>query len=265
MSHPADELAGLTAGLGLSLGPGEGERLARFENLLLAANREFNLTRIVDHNDVLVKHFLDSLTCLKAVEMAEGARLADVGSGGGFPGIPLAIHRPDLRVTLIEASQKKAAFLERAARELGLDRVEVLSCRGEDAARDPRRREAYDLATARAVGHLATLVEVCLPLVRVGGSFVAMKGPEWEGEAAEAGEAITAIGGRLVRTVQVELPGSGGSRSLVVVGKERATPQKYPRKAGIPQKRPLGMAPAGPGGRGPEGPGGNPARGGETG
>lgn len=220
--------------------PEQERQFGRFERLLLGANQEFNLTRITEHQEVLVKHFLDSLTCLLALDFPVGARVVDVGSGGGFPGIPLTISRADLRMTLIEASQKKAVFLEATTRRLGLDGVEVVGARAEDVARQARYREAFDVAVARAVGHLATLAEVCLPLVRVGGWFVAMKGPEGETEADEAALALTAVGGRMAKAVKVSLPGGGGARTLVVVAKEAGTPEKYPRKAGIPQKRPLG-------------------------
>lgn len=235
----------LAEGLGMVVRPEEAALLGRFERLLLAANREVNLTRIVDHREVLVKHFLDSLTFFLAVKTAQGARVVDVGSGGGLPGIPIKVHRPDLSVTLLESSRKKCAFLREATLELDIRGIEVLEGRAEDLGRQPACRETFDVAVARAVAHLAVLAEICLPLVRVGGTMLAMKGGEGGEEAAEAAEAMATAGGRAARTLRVSLPEGAGERALVVIEKVAPTPGKLPRKAGIPQKRPIGL-PAGP-------------------
>lgn len=235
----------MAAGLGVTVKPEEAALLGRFEQLLLSANQETNLTRIVEHREVLIKHHLDSLTAFLAVDIPAGGRVVDVGSGGGLPGIPLKIHRPDLGVSLLESSRKKCEFLRAAARELALPGLEVLEGRAEDLGRQPEYRESFDVAVARAVAHLAVLAEICLPLVKVGGALVAMKGAGGEGEAGEATEAIEAVGGNLARVLRVTLPEGEGDRAIVVIQKVSATPGRFPRKAGIPQKRPLGLA-AGP-------------------
>ncbi|MHB8945833.1 MAG: 16S rRNA (guanine(527)-N(7))-methyltransferase RsmG [Bacillota bacterium] len=240
------ELEGLAVGLGLPMKPQDAALLGRFEGLLLAANQEMNLTRIVEHREVLIKHHLDSLTALLAIDFPTGGKVVDVGSGGGLPGIPLKVHRPDLRVSLLESSRKKCVFLRAVARELALPGLEVLEGRAEDLGRQQEYRETFDIAVARAVAHLAVLAEICLPLVKVGGTLVAMKGGDGEREAGEAAEAIQEVGGNLTRVLGVALPEGMGDRVIVVIQKVSATPGRFPRKAGIPQKRPLGLA-AGPG------------------
>jgi 16S rRNA (guanine527-N7)-methyltransferase len=220
--------------------------LAAFETCyreLTAWNQRFNLTAITDREGVLVRHFLDSLSCLKALprkELEAGARVIDVGTGAGFPGLPLKMVCPGMRLTLLEATRKKVTFLENVVRVLGLKRVEVIHGRAEELGRDPAYRERYDWALARAVAEMPTLAEYLLPLVRVGGTALAQKG---EGAAAEvhgADAAIVALGGRVRQLVPVELRGLAETRYLVVVDKVAATPEKYPRRPGVPQKRPLG-------------------------
>ncbi|MBU0704864.1 MAG: 16S rRNA (guanine(527)-N(7))-methyltransferase RsmG [Chloroflexi bacterium] len=205
-------------------------------------NQRFNLTAITDWEGVLVRHFLDSLSCLKALprkSLATGARVIDVGTGAGFPGLPLKLVCPEMRLTLLEATGKKVTFLEHLVRVLGLKGVEVIHGRAEELGRDPAHRERYDWALARAVAEMPTLVEYLLPLVRVGGAMLAQKG---EGAAAEvhaAEAAIVTLGGQMRQLVPVELRGLAETRHLVVVNKVAATPEKYPRRPGVPQKRPL--------------------------
>ncbi len=219
--------------------------LAAFETCyreLVAWNRRFNLTAITDREGVLVRHFLDSLSCLKALPRAElacGAQVIDVGTGAGFPGLPLKIVCPGMRLTLLEATRKKVIFLEYLVRLLELKEIEVIHGRAEELGHSPVHRERYDWALARAVAEMPTLAEYLLPLVRVGGAVVAQKG---EGAAAEvhgADTAIVTLGGRVRQLVPVELRGLAETRYLVMVDKVAATPEKYPRRAGIPQKRPL--------------------------
>ncbi|MFL7790713.1 MAG: 16S rRNA (guanine(527)-N(7))-methyltransferase RsmG [Anaerolineae bacterium] len=219
--------------------------LAAFETCyreLVDWNRRFNLTAITDWEGVLVRHFLDSLSCLKALprkELAAGARVIDVGTGAGFPGLALKIICPGMRLTLLEATRKKVTFLEHIVRELDLKEVEVLHGRAEALGRESSRRERYDWALARAVAEMPTLAEYLLPLVRVGGAALAQKG---EGAAAEvqgAEAAITTLGGRVRQLVQVELRGLAETRYLVVVDKMAATPEKYPRRPGMPRKSPI--------------------------
>jgi len=209
---------------------------------LVAWNQRFNLTAITDREGVLVRHFLDSLSCLKALsraELAAGARVIDVGTGAGFPGLPLKIVCPGVRLTLLEATGKKVTFLEHVVRALGLQGVEVIHGRAEELGHDPVHRERYDWTLARAVAKMPTLAEYLLPLVRVGGAVLAQKG---EGAAAEvhgADAAIVTLGGRVRQLVPVELRGLAETRYLVVVDKVATTPEKYPRRPGVPQKRPL--------------------------
>jgi len=210
---------------------------------LMAWNKRFNLTAITDREGVLVRHFLDSLSCLKALSRAEleaGARVIDVGTGAGFPGLPLKIVCPGMRLTLLEATGKKVTFLEHLVKALELKQVDVIHGRAEELGQSPVHREHYDWALARAVAELPTLAEYLLPLVRVGGTVLAQKG---EGAAAEvhgADKAITTLGGRTRQLVPVELRGLAETRYLVVVDKVAATPEKYPRRPGMPNKRPLG-------------------------
>ena len=220
--------------------------LAAFETCyreLTAWNQRFNLTAITDREGVLVRHFLDSLSCLKALsrkELEAGARVIDVGTGAGFPGLPLKMVCPGMRLTLLEATRKKVTFLENVVGVLALEGVEVIHGRAEELGRDPAHRERYDWALARAVAEMPALAEYLLPLVRVGGAALAQKG---EGAAAEvhgADAAIVTLGGRVRQLVPVELRGLAETRYLVVVDKVAATPEKYPRRPGVPQKRPLG-------------------------
>jgi 16S rRNA (guanine527-N7)-methyltransferase len=209
---------------------------------LMAWNQRFNLTAITDWEGVLVRHFLDSLSCLKAIpegKLTCGAQVIDAGTGAGFPGLPLKIVCPGMRLTLLEATGKKVTFLEHIVRMLGLEDVEVIHGRAEELGQHPAHRERYDWALARAVAEMPTLAEYLLPFVRVGGAMLAQKG---EGAAAEVhgGEtAITTLGGRVQQLIPVELRGLAETRYLVVVSKVAATPQKYPRRPGIPRKRPL--------------------------
>jgi len=226
--------------LGLRLSPRQIEAFTRYEQLLLEWNQRLNLTAIHSPEMIRIKHFLDSLTCLLAMSESIPQRLVDVGSGAGFPGLPLKIACPSLELTLIEAIGKKAAFCQTVVEELGLNRVSVLSSRVEAVAHLPQHREQYDWALARAVANLPTLVEYLLPLVRVGGAAIAMKGESAPGEVQQAEHAIALLGGQVRKLVPVHLPQVAEDRYLVIIDKIAATPPPYPRRAGIPEKRPLG-------------------------
>lgn len=211
---------------------------------LMEWNQRFNLTAITDYEGVQVRHFLDSLSCLLALPQAElqaGARVIDVGTGAGFPGIPLKILCPRMRLTLLEATQKKVRFLEHLVQCLNLRKVEVIQARVETLGHRVGYREQYDWALARAVAEMPTLAEYLLPLVRVGGAILAQKGENGPAEVQVAEEAIRILGGRVRRIVPVGLHGLAETRYLVVVDKVAATPEKYPRRPGIPAKRPLGI------------------------
>jgi 16S rRNA (guanine527-N7)-methyltransferase len=209
---------------------------------LTSWNQRFNLTAITDREGVLVRHFLDSLSCLKVlpwVDLAAGARVIDVGTGAGFPGLPLKIICPGMRLTLLEATRKKVTYLEYVAQVLGLRDVEVIHGRAEELGHNLDHREGHDWALARAVGEMATLAEYLLPLVQVGGAMLAQKGEDAAVEVQASDAAVAALGGRVRQLVPVELRGLAETRYLVVVDKVASTPDKYPRRPGIPKKRPI--------------------------
>jgi len=221
------------------------QHLAAFEicyDELVAWNQRFNLTAITDWKGVLVRHFLDSLSCLKAVsqaELAAGARVIDVGTGAGYPGIPLKIVCPGMRLTLLEATHKKVTFLDHLIDKLGLADVRAIHARSEQLGQDPMYREQYDWAIARAVAKMPTLVEYLLPLARMGGAILAQKGEDAAAEVHEADKAISTLGGNVRQLVPVELRGLAETRYLVVVDKVAPSPDRYPRRPGMPKKRPL--------------------------
>ena len=231
--HPAVAQLDLLADCGIRLDATQLQRFDRYSALLRERNEAVNLTAIVDPAEIATKHFLDSLTLLLARPPAPGARLIDVGTGAGFPGVPLAIARSDLRVTLVESVGKKVRFLEELIAALGLANVALVHGRAEDVGREPAHRERHDVAVARALPVLATNVELLLPLCRVGGEAVAYKG-RIEAELAAGDRAARALGGEIARVVTMAelsladvLPG----RCLVIAAKRRPTPARYPRTA----------------------------------
>ena len=210
-----------------------------YERELLEWNRKFNLTAIRDSESIRTKHFLDSLSCVLAWKAAPPARMIDVGTGAGFPGIPIKILYPNLKLTLVESVGKKAMFCQHIVRILGLERVDVIQARAEDLGQDPAHREKYDWAVARAVANLNVLSEYLIPLVRVGGSMLAQKGESGPAEAQSAEGAMHLLGGKLKQLIPVHLPGVADDRYLILADKVAATPPKYPRKPGIPAKQSL--------------------------
>ena len=208
---------------------------------LISWNERFNLTAITDPAGIEVRHFLDSLTCLKAMGSQTRGRLVDVGTGAGFPGIPLKIVCPRIRITLIEATKKKVKFCQHIVDQLNLEGVEVIHGRAENIAHDPVHRGVYDWALARAVAPLPVLVEYLLPFVKFGGAALAQKGDTAHAETQLAGGALGILGGRVDRLIPIELPGVVETRYLVVIDKVAETPEKYPRRAGMPSKKPLGV------------------------
>jgi 16S rRNA (guanine527-N7)-methyltransferase len=207
---------------------------------LIEWNARFNLTSITDPEQIKTKHFLDSLSCWQALRNAPPARIIDVGTGAGFPGLPLKILQPELQLTLVEATAKKASFLSHVVQVLRLEGVTVLAKRAEEVGQEAEHRQAYDWALARAVAPLAVLAEYLLPLVRVGGFALAQKGKDAKGETDAAKLAIEKLGGELSELIQVTIPGLEEERWLVVLKKIAPTPAMYPRRPGMPSKRPLG-------------------------
>jgi 16S rRNA (guanine527-N7)-methyltransferase len=213
--------------------------LLAYEKELLEWNQKFNLTAIRDSESIRTKHFLDSFSCVLAWKADPPASLIDVGTGAGFPGIPLKILYPNLKLTLVESVGKKTMFCRHIVHILGLDHVNVIKARAEDVGQDPAHREQYDWAVARAVANLNVLSEYLLPLVKVGGMMLAQKGESGPAEAQSAEKAMKMLGGNLRELVKVNLPGAAEDRYLVIVDKVAATPQKFPRMTGIPAKQPL--------------------------
>jgi len=210
------------------------ERFSAYEQLLLQWNEKMNLTAITEHSQIVNKHFVDSISCQAL--LPEGCRIADVGTGAGFPGLPLKIVRPDLQVTLLDALAKRLTFLEAVMDTLNLTGVETVHMRAEDAGHS-ELREQYDAVCARAVASLPVLCEYCMPLVKKGGVFLAMKGTEGAAEAQLAEKAVKILGGEIMEIRDVSWQDM--SHTVVVVQKTGQTPTKYPRKAGKPQKSPI--------------------------
>ncbi len=228
------------AALSIPLDDTQAEQFLRYGSELAAWNKRFNLTAITAKDEVITRHFLDSLSVAAALPhepRSRGRGLLDLGSGAGFPGIPLKIAFPCWRVALLEASGKKAAFLEHVIRLLALDGVSVLAGRAETLAHDPDHREAYDNVVSRAVAQMPVLAELCLPFCRLGGTFVAQKSRAGAAEISSASQAIEMLGGRLAHMRDVDY--DGGRGLLAVVEKTARTPARYPRRPGIPAKRPL--------------------------
>lgn len=209
-----------------------------YTELLLEHNKKVNLTAITDKNEIILKHFIDSLTLLCSEKAAYGASLIDVGAGAGFPSLPLKIARPDLKITMLDSLSKRVDFLNGVIYELGLKDASAVHARAEDAARG-KLREGFDIAAARAVANLSVLAEYAIPFVKPGGFFIAMKGGSPYDEIDDAAAAIRTMGGIVDDVKIIEIPESGIKHSLVVIKKTQRTPSKYPRKAGKPAKEPV--------------------------
>jgi len=236
MEKLAQELRSL---VGIQLNQRQIVAFAKYEEELLAWNKIHNLTAIRDTEGVRSKHFLDSLTCMLAWRDQPPKSLIDIGTGAGFPGIPLKIILPRLQLTLVESVGKKVEFCRHIVEKLGLDDVTCLQARAEELGLAREHREKYDWAVARAVANLPVLAEYLLPLVRVGGGMLAQKGETGPAEAHKADHAIHVLGGRIKQLIPVLLPGVTEERFLIVVDKVSATPPGYPRRVGLPAKRPI--------------------------
>ncbi|GIN64524.1 ribosomal RNA small subunit methyltransferase G [Robertmurraya siralis] len=218
------------------------EQMAQFEtyyHTLVEWNEKMNLTAITEKGEVYLKHFFDSITAAFYHEFNGSASLCDVGAGAGFPSIPIKIAFPELRVTIVDSLNKRITFLEHLAKQLKLENVQFIHDRAETFGQNKEHREAYDIVTARAVARLSVLSELCLPLVKVSGTFIAMKAASANEEIDAGKKAIATLGGKIEKLHSFQLPIEESDRNIVIIKKEKPTPKKYPRKPGIPNKTPI--------------------------
>ena len=225
--------------LGITLDEIQKKQFTDFYEYLVEKNKVMNLTGITEFQEVLIKHFLDSLACVKAVDMSRIKRIMDIGIGAGFPGVPLKIAFPHLEACLLDSLKKRVNFLEETFQMLKLENITAIHGRAEEYAKNKQYRETYDLCVSRAVSNLATLSEYCLPYVKTGGYFISYKSGTVQEEVEQAQKAVKILGGKIQDVVYFQLPDSEIQRSLVVIEKIKATPGRYPRKAGTPLKEPL--------------------------
>ncbi len=209
----------------------------KYMNLLIEWNKKINLTAIIEPNDIILKHFVDSLTIVK--EIGQNGKLADIGTGAGFPGIPIKIFIPEIDVTLIDSLNKRINFLNEVIEQLELKNIVAVHGRTEDLGKDKKYREKFDYVTSRAVANLSVLSEYVLPLVKIGGKCICMKGSNVEEEVEESKKAINILGGKIEKIDTFFLADTDMGRNIVSIKKQKGTPNKYPRKAGIPAKEPI--------------------------
>lgn len=228
----------LLSEIDLQLSDKQMNQFIMYYNLLIEKNKVMNLTAITEWQEVVLKHFIDSLSIVK-VHMLSGQKVIDIGTGAGFPGIPLKIAFPELDILLVDSLNKRINFLNEVISKLELDKIQAIHSRAEDVGRDIRTRESFDLCVSRAVANLSTLSEYCLPLVKTGGYFISYKSGAIEEESNNAKNAIFKLGGKLEKVVPFELPESDISRSFVIIKKKSNTSKVYPRTAGKPSKEPL--------------------------
>lgn len=225
--------------LSIVLNDKQTQQFEQYYNILVEWNKVMNLTAITEYEEVVEKHFLDSLTIVDAINMEKIETLIDVGTGAGFPGIPLKIAFPHLKVTLLDSLNKRIKFLNEVIDLLELDDIKTIHGRAEDYAKQAEYREQYDICVSRAVANLATLSEYCLPYVKVDGLFVPYKSGEIDEELKSSEKAVSILGGKVEEVVKFQLPGTDIGRSYVKIHKIKETKKKYPRKAGMPTKEPL--------------------------
>lgn len=225
--------------LGITLDENQKKQFTDFYEYLVEKNKVMNLTGITEFQEVLIKHFLDSLACVKAVDTSRIKRIMDIGTGAGFPGVPLKIAFPHLETCLLDSLKKRVNFLEETFQMLKLENITAIHGRAEEYAKNKQYRETYDLCVSRAVSNLATLSEYCLPYVKTGGYFISYKSGTVQEEVEQAQKAVKILGGKIQDVVYFQLPDSEIQRSLVVIEKIKATLGRYPRKAGTPLKEPL--------------------------
>lgn len=232
-----DKLKEISKKINIELNDEQLNKFNKYMDLLLEWNEKINLTAITEEDDVILKHFVDSMTVLKYIE--DGASIVDVGTGAGFPGIPISIVNNNVNVTLVDSLNKRINFLEEVIAEINLENIEAIHSRAEDFGQNKQYREKYDISVSRAVANLTVLVEYLLPLIKVGGKCICMKGQEVQEEIEDAKFAIKELGGKIEAVNEFCLPGTDIKRNIIVIRKEKETPKKYPRKSGTPSKQPL--------------------------
>ena len=229
--------------LSISLSQEQKRQFVTYYEYLIEKNKVMNLTAITEYEEVIVKHFLDSLSIVKAgcfeQNALNGKSVIDIGTGAGFPGIPLKIAFPQLKITLLDSLNKRVNFLNEVIEMLGLSKVEAVHGRAEDYAKQKEYRECFDFCVSRAVANLSTLSEYCIPFVKEGGCFISYKSGKIDEELSQAGNAVKVLGGKVLDVVKFPLMGTDMDRSFVIIKKTRPTAKKYPRKAGLPSKEPL--------------------------
>ena len=223
----------------ISLSPKQLDQFELFYNMLIETNKSMNLTAITDEDEVIEKHFIDSLSCRRVMDMTKVKTCIDVGTGAGFPGIPLKIVYPEIQFVLVDSLNKRVKFLQEVISVLDLQGIEAIHGRAEDYALNSNYRETYDLVVSRAVANISTLSEYCLPYVKVDGSFISYKSEKLSEELEHGKRAIHLLGGKIEKQVDFNLPNSDIYRNLLCIKKITATSKKYPRKAGLPAKEPL--------------------------
>lgn len=215
------------------------DKFKTYKELLKEWNEKINLTAITDDDEIDIKHFLDSITVLKTGYIKSGDTIIDIGTGGGFPGIPIKILKDDTKVVLLDSLNKRINFLNEVINELNLKNITTIHGRAEDFGKDENYREKFDIVVSRAVASLNILSEYCIPFVKVGGNFIALKGPDIKNEIEESKNALKILGGEIIDKIEIKLPSSDITHYLVVIKKIKETSKKYPRKAGKPKKNPL--------------------------
>ena len=227
------------AAFGIKLSDHQLDQFETYYEMLVEKNKVMNLTAITEKNEVIDKHFADSLALIKSGVSLTGQKILDIGTGAGFPGIPLKIAFPELEIVLLDSLNKRIKFLNEVIEALGLEKITAIHGRAEDYAKDAAYREKYDLCVSRAVANLATLSEYCLPYVKVGGMFIPYKSGEIDEEVKGSKKAVKVLGGEIEDVVKFELPGTDIGRSFVKIHKVKNTAKKYPRKAGMPSREPI--------------------------
>ncbi|KXS44069.1 MULTISPECIES: 16S rRNA (guanine(527)-N(7))-methyltransferase RsmG [unclassified Candidatus Frackibacter] len=225
--------------LGLELSEKQVNQFLTYIDVLKEWNKKMNLTAIDTSREIVIKHFLDSISCMKVIDLSPGAKVIDVGTGAGFPGIPLKILNPEIELSLLDSTNKRITFLKNLSRELNLSNIEFIHGRAEDYGQDSDYREQYDLVVARAVASLNVLCEYTVPFLKSSGQFISQKGAEAKNEVIEAQSAIEALGAEFYDLVSIDLPYTEAERNLVIINKVRNTPKKYPRQAGTPKQAPI--------------------------